>query len=334
METVTLATARAETLVTRALVRHHTGEANATLVAQALVAAEIDGRRGHGLSRTPAYAAQAASGKVDGHAQPRVIRHASAALRVDAGNGFAFPAMARAVEALVALTPKTGIAAAGVFRSHHSGQAGYHVERLAEQGLIGLLFGNSPHAIAPWGGHKGLFGTNPIAFAAPRQGEPPLLMDLSLSKVARGKVMVAAKEGRDIPKGWALNADGHTTTDAQAALKGTMLPMGDAKGAVLVMMVEILAATLTGANHGFEAGSFFDAEGEPPGVGQFLMAMDPKAFCGEAFAPRLETLIAAVLDQPGTRLPGGGRMERRENAKRDGIAVPVALYDQLQALVV
>ena len=332
MSTVTLGLADAESLATNILVRHDTSEANAEWVARALVAAEADGQKGHGLSRLPSYAAQAASGKVDGHAVPTVEQGASAALRIDAGNGFAFPALAMAVDRLTSLTAETGISAAGVHRSHHFGQAGYHVEQLAASGLLGLVFGNSPKAIAPWGGSDGVFGTNPIAFAAPRRSESPLVIDLSLSKVARGKVMVAAKQGEAIPEGWALDRDGNPTTDAEAAMQGTMLPMGDAKGAALVFMVEILAAALTGARFGFEASSFFTAEGEPPAVGQFLVAIDPRVFSGNAFSERLETLIGAILQQEGTRLPGARRLALRAKSARDGVAVSASLYDELKAL--
>ncbi len=332
MSTVTLGLADAELLAKDILVRHDTSEANAECVARALVAAEADGQKGHGLSRLPSYAAQAASGKVDGHALPTLEHGARAALRIDARNGFAFPALAMAVERLSSLAAETGIAAAGVHHSHHFGQAGYHVEQLAASGLIGLVFGNSPKAIAPWGGSEGVFGTNPVAFAAPRRTGPPLVIDLSLSKVARGKVMVAAKQGEPIPEGWALDRHGNPTTDAEAALQGTMLPMGDAKGAALVLMVEILAAALTGARFGFEASSFFTAEGEPPAVGQFLVAIDPRVFSGGAFAQRLETLIGAILEQQGTRLPGARRLGLRAESARNGVVVPAALYDELKAL--
>lgn len=322
-----------ETLVTDVLTRHETAPANAASVAAALVAAQIDGHAGHGLSRLPAYAAQAKSGKVAGHAVPTAVPAGAAAIRVDAGHGFAFPALDLARDKLAEIAPVAGIACATVYRSHHFGAAGRHVELLAERGLIGLILGNSPKAIAPWGGKDGVFGTNPIAFAAPRSGgEVPLLIDLSLSKVARGKVMVAAKAGDPIPEGWALDPDGNPTTDAQAALAGTMLPMGDAKGAALVMMVEILAAALSGAQFGFEASSFFTADGPPPGVGQTLIALDPNALSGGAFAGRLETLIAAILDQPGTRLPGTRRIENRAAAKQSGIAVPAALMTELEGL--
>ncbi|MEC9265860.1 MAG: Ldh family oxidoreductase [Pseudomonadota bacterium] len=315
------------------LTRNRTSTPNAESVAEALVAAQIDGHAGHGLSRLPSYAAQALSGKVKGFAEPVADRAGAAAVRIDAGYGFAFPALDLARRELRRIVPDTGIAAATIHRSHHFGAAGRHVELLAEDGLIGLVLGNSPKAIAPWGGTKGVFGTNPIAFAAPMGPmQPPLLIDLSLSKVARGKIMVAAKNDEPIPEGWALDADGEPTTDAEAALNGTMIPMGDAKGAALVLMVEILAAALTGANFGYEASSFFTADGDPPGVGQTLIALDPVALSGGAFRDRLSALVQTILDQEGTRLPGTRRLKNRAEAAREGIRVPDTLMAELNAL--
>jgi len=206
------------------------------------------------------------------------------------------------------------------------------VEALARKGLIGLMFANTPKAMAPWGGNRGVFGTNPIAFAAPRTTADPLVIDLSLSKVARGKIMVAEQEGIAIPQGWALDADGKPTTDPKAAMAGTMLPMGDAKGAALVLMVEILAAGLTAAHFGFEASSFFTAEGESPGVGQLLIGLAPDPLSGETFAGRLEILVAAILEQKNTRLPGDRRLALRQEAHKNGILLKDQLYDQLAAL--
>jgi (2R)-3-sulfolactate dehydrogenase (NADP+) len=195
-----------------------------------------------------------------------------------------------------------------------------------------LLFANTPRAIAPWGCRIGVFGTNPIAFAAPRINRNPLVIDLSLSKVARGKIMVAEQEGKSIPEGWALDAHGKPTTDPKAAMAGTMLPMGDAKGAALVLMVEILSAALTAAHFGFEASSFFTAEGHPPGVGQLLIAMAPGPLSKDAFNKRLESLLSAILEQESTRLPGDRRLRLREAARKDGIKITEQQYNQLTAL--
>jgi len=329
---MTLTANEAHALACGILVNHNTSEANASHVANALVAAEIDGQKGHGLSRLPSYSAQSASGKVNGQAKPLVTERCGAGIRVDAGNGFAYPALSLAIDELTRISVENGLSAAAIFRSHHFGQAGHHVEQLAERGLIGLVFGNSPKAIAPWGGNDALFGTNPIAFSAPRADAAPLLIDLSLSKVARGKIMVAAENDETIPEGWALDADGKPTTDPNAALAGTMLPMGDAKGAALVLMVEILAAALTGANFGYEASSFFSADGDPPGVGQTLLAINPMVFSGDSFAVRLEMLLSAIVEQPGVRLPGQSRLQGRERARKDGLIIPEKLHRQLTEL--
>ena len=203
-------------MAVRALCAHNTSAENAEAVARALVSAEADGLSSHGLSRLPSYCQQAASGKVAGHARPCASLVATAALRVDAGHGFAYPALELAVDKLADLACRIGIGVAAVTRSHHCGAVGYHVEALARHNLVGIMFANTPKAISPWGGRHALLGTNPIAFAAPRRAASPLVIDLSLSKVARGKIMVADQKGDTIPEGWALDADGRPTTDRQS----------------------------------------------------------------------------------------------------------------------
>jgi (2R)-3-sulfolactate dehydrogenase (NADP+) len=160
-----------------------------------------------------------------------------------------------------------------------------------------------------------------------------LVIDLSLSKVARGKVMAADKAGDSIPEGWALDRNGQATTDPKAALAGSMVPLGDAKGAALSLMVEILSASLIGANHSFEATSFFDAEGAPPGVGQMIIAIDPKKFGGQAFETRLSALCSAILEQSGTRLPGASRGQKRQDARQNGVNIPSHLRKEVEDLI-
>jgi (2R)-3-sulfolactate dehydrogenase (NADP+) len=298
-------------------------------VAQALVAAERDGQAGHGLSRVPSYAAQLRAGKVDGHAEPVVERVAPGVLRVDAAHGFAFPALDAALDALIPLAREQGIAAAALHRSHHAGQLGPHVERLAKEGLVALMVSNTPGAMAPWGGRTPLLGTNPIAFAAPREGASPLVIDLSLSVAARGKVIAARRRGEAIPEGLALDAEGRPTTDPSAALAGTMVPSGGAKGAALALMVEVLAAALTGAKLAGEASSLFDEEGGPPGLGQTVIAVDPGAPSGGAFAAAVERLLSAIEAEDGARLPGAGRHGRRA---RTEVEVGDATLADLRAL--
>jgi (2R)-3-sulfolactate dehydrogenase (NADP+) len=299
----------------------------AASVAAALVAADLDGIGSHGLSRLPSYADQVRSGKVDGKAVPEISRPASALVRVDARSGFAFPAIDAGLEAADDVVGATGIVAVAIGNSHHCGVAGHHVERLAAKELVGILFANTPAAIAPWGGQRPLYGTNPIAFACPRKGAPPLVVDLSVSVVARGKVVAAARNGESIPVDWALDAEGRPTTDAKAALQGSMAPLGGAKGAALALMVEILAGAATGSHFGFEASSFLDAEGPPPHVGQLFLVIDPSFTPG--FGDRVEALCTAILSEQGARLPGDRRLAARARLARDGIAVPDALMRDL-----
>ena len=188
--------------------------------------------------------------------------------------------------------------------------------------MIGLMVANTPSAIAPWGAKTPIFGTNPIAFAAPRDGKAPLVIDLSLSKVARGKVMNAKKTGQPIPPDWALDAEGMPTTDPEAALAGSMMPIGEAKGTALALIVEILAAVMTRSALSAEAASFFNPDGPPPGVGQWLLAMSPPDVAG--FGAGLDHLLGLIEAQEGARLPGARRLMALDTAARDGIVVPSA----------
>lgn len=322
-----------EDLATRALARAGANPAMASATAAALVYADARGLSSHGASRVVQYALHLANGRADGAAKPEILRSKGAAVLVDAKCGLAFPACALAVGEAIRRAREFGVAYAGVTNSHHFGAAAYHLEPVGAAGLVGLAIGNSPAAMAVAGGRRPLLGTNPIAAIFPRAGAPALMIDLSLSEVARGKVMVAAKEGRAIPLGWALDRDGHPTTDASAALDGSMLPMGGAKGAMLALIVELLATALTGAAMGFEASSFFVDEGNRPRIGQGFLVIDPGALGGETvYQSRIETLVAAMLEDAGVRLPGERRQALAASARGTGVALSDSLLAQLQSL--
>jgi (2R)-3-sulfolactate dehydrogenase (NADP+) len=324
--------AEAEALVVDTLGRCRTSPANALCVARALVAAEADGLKGHGLSRLPTYAAQAKIAKVDGFATPAMTRPRPGTVAIDACNGFAYPAVDMAVAVLPEVARREGIAAAAIRRSHHCGVAGHPVERLAQAGCIALMFANTPAAIAPSGGTRSVFGTNPIAFACPLPDRPPIVVDLSLSRVARGNILAAQQKGERIPEGWALDTAGRPTTDPTSALAGTMVPLGDAKGTALALMVELLAAGLTGANFAAEASSFLDAEGPPPGTGQLIIAFGPTAFGATDADARFATLAASIEQQPGARLPGTRRFAARQRAATDGLLIGESLLAEIRSI--
>jgi (2R)-3-sulfolactate dehydrogenase (NADP+) len=320
-------------LAARALERAGANAAMADATARALVAADAQGLASHGVSRVPQYAAHLRAGRVDGGAAARVVAAKGGAVLVDAGDGLAFPACALAVAEAVARARAHGVAFAGVTNSHHFGVASHHLAPVAEAGMVGLAFGNSPSAMPAWGGRRAIFGTNPIAAVFPRRGHPPIVVDLSLSEVARGKLMVAAREGKPIPLGWALDRQGNPTTDPQQGLDGMMLPAGGVKGAMLALVVELLCCALTGAHLGFEADSFFTDAGNRPKIGQAFLVIDPAALAGEeAYAERVETLVAAMLEDREVRLPGDRRRKLAAQAAADGIEIPERLLGELRAL--
>ena len=322
-------------LVARALENAGASAAMATAAARALVAAEMAGQGGHGLSRVAMYAEHVRTGRANGKAAPRITREKNAACLIDAQGGLAYLAMELAVSEVLRRARQNGVAFCSVTDSHHCGAMDYHLTPLAETGLVAIGFTNSPAAINAWGGKRPLFGTNPIAAAFPRKANPPLVIDLSLTEVARGKIMLAAKEGKAIPPGWAFDADGNPTTDARAALTGSMAAIGGAtgpKGVMLALMVELLCVALSGARFGFENDSFFES-GKPASIGHAIVAIDPGALGGvEVFYERIETLLAAMLADDGVRLPGERRREIVADAQANGVTVPDALLRQLREL--
>ncbi|MGJ7605253.1 Ldh family oxidoreductase [Variovorax sp. LT1R20] len=307
-------------------------EAMAAATARALVLAEAQGLGSHGLGRVAQYATHLRNGRVNGDAVPTLRRQKGAAALIDAHEGLAFAACEMAVAEAIGRARDFGIAIAGVTDSHHCGVVVDHLRAVADAGMVGLGFANSPAAMPAAGGRHPIFGTNPVAAVFPRRGALPLMIDLSLSEVARGKVMVAAKQGKPIPIGWAVDRDGQPTTDAQAALEGSMLPIGAAsspKGAMLALVVELLVTALIGAQFGFEASSFFEDAGNRPRIGQAFIVIDPGALAGSAsYLDRVEVLVAEMLRDDGVRLPGARREDLRRRAEAEGIEVPDALLAQ------
>lgn len=308
----------------------------AAATARALTRAEAQGLPSHGLSRVPQYATHLRNGRADGRALPSVARSKGAALLIDAHQGLAFPACEMAISKAIAVARDMGVCFVGVTNSHHCGVVVDHLRAVAEAGMVGLGFSNSPSAMPAAGGKHPIFGTNPIAAVFPRRKASPLMIDLSLSEVARGKLMVAAKEGRSIPLGWAVDIHGQPTTDPKAGMAGSMLPVGAAsspKGAMLALMVELLVTALIGAQFGFEASTFFEDAGNQPRIGQAFIVIDPSALAGnDSYLDRLEVLLADMLQDDGVRLPGARRLELEAKAQSVGVNVPDALLQQIEKL--
>ncbi len=334
---VRVAMDEARRLTTAALERAGANAAMAETTARALVLAEAQGLAGHGLSRVAQYAAHLKNGRVDGAAVPRVLHAKGGAALVDANDGLAFAACELATTEAIARAREFGVSFVGVANSHHCGVVVDHLRAVADAGMIGLAFSNSPAAMPAAGGRHPIFGTNPIAAVFPRRGADALAIDLSLSEVARGKLMVAAKSGNAIPLGWALDANGHPTTDPQAGMAGAMLPIGavsSPKGAMLALVVELLVTALIGSQFGFEASSFFVDAGNRPRIGQAFIVIDPGALAGrDSYLDRIEVLIAEMLVDDDVRLPGARREALRRQAETEGLNIAETLLASLQSSV-
>ncbi|UWQ29686.1 Ldh family oxidoreductase [Leisingera sp. M523] len=333
-ETKTLTLAEIEDLSFRALVAAGTSEANARPLAVATAATEADGVASHGLAYIPIYAEHVQCGKVDGQAVPALARPRPGVVAVDAATGFAHSAIDMGFEALIPAAREQGVAVLAIRNSYNCGVLGYHTARLARAGLVGLGFTNAPASIAPSGGKKPVVGTNPFSVAVPGEdGEPELLIDQSASTIAKSEVMKHAREGKEIPLGWALDADGNPTSDPDAGLKGSMAPSGGYKGVSVALLTEIMAAALTGATLGINASPFSGTAGGPPKTGQMFIAIDPVATSNDSFRSGMVGIVEAVRAQTGAHLPGDGRRGKRIKARTDGVAVSVATLNRIKALM-
>lgn len=326
-----LSLAQVEDLSFRRLIAAGASDLGAQSVARSIRAAERDGIRSHGLMYLPIYVEHLRCGKVLGAAVPLVTQPRRAAVVVDAANGFAHPAIDAGWQALTQAAQGEGVATMTISRSYNCGVLGHHAERLAEAGLIGLCMTHAPASIAPIGGSVPVFGTNPFALAVPDgKGGVALSIDQSASVVAKSEVMMRARRGEALPEGWALDARGQPTTSAEDALKGSMMPSGGYKGFGIGLMVEVLASAMAGANSSRTASPFSGPMGGPPGTGQCFIAFDPCAY-SDGFSARIADLVAAVLAQDGTRLPGSRRRAARARTAIEGVLVDDALMAKLLA---
>jgi (2R)-3-sulfolactate dehydrogenase (NADP+) len=331
-DTQTLTAAEIEDLARRSLLDAGASQAAAGSLAAAIAAAEAEGMASHGLAYLPIYCSHLRCGKVVADAVPEVTRPRPGLVCVDAGNGFAHPAIDAGFAELIPAARTQGIAALAVRKSYNCGVLGYHTERLAAVGLLGLGFTHAPASIAPVGCARPVVGTNPIAIAVPDgKGGAALSIDQSASVIAKSEIMRRKRAGDSIPEGWAYGPDGQSTTDPTLALQGTMAPSGGYKGVGIALLVEILAAAASGAVLSTEASPFSGTEGGPPCTGQFFIAIDAGASSGDHFAASISRLVASIADQPKGRVPGANRAARRQRSAAQGIQVRTELLDAIAA---
>ena len=332
-ETVTLTLDEVRALTTAVLTASGADQANADAVADVVTRAERDGCVSHGVFRVPGYCSALKADGVKGNAKPRVERRAPGVVFVDGDGGLAPLPMAMGHPELIAATKENGIASLAIRNSAHFAALWPDVEPLAEQGLLAMSFVNSRAFVAPAGGTKRLYGTNPMSFACPRlDGSAPMVWDQASSASARGEIMIAARDGHSVPEGFGLGPDGQPTTDPNEVLKGVQLAFGGYKGAAIAMMVEILAAGLSGGQFSFEADAEYPGHGGPSHAGNLVIAMDPAKFGADTFLARIETLFAMILDDGDARLPGDRRLANRARIPNEGAVLPKPLIDEVRAI--
>ena len=314
--------------------------ADAQTVAWALVEANLEGIDTHGVSRLAIYARRVRAGLAAARPEFRWTHPAPGVALLDAGNGLGPVAATAAMDEAVRLAKLQGVGMVAVAHTNHAAALSAYTERAAAAGCIALMVCNTPPAIPPYGGRVAFFGTNPLAFSAPgpMPNEPPVVVDMATSIVARGNIIMAARQGKPIPEGWAIDAEGNPTTDAQAALAGAVLPMAGAKGYALALMIEILSAIVPGTSWGPHVRSPYDDWTAPTDAGLWCLAIHLGPLISpEAYATRLGSMLAAIRETPAApgqrvRIPGERRAEMRVERKVEGIPLDPATRAELDAL--
>ena len=334
MSTINLSLEQTRQLAVDALSANGCNDANANAIADTITSAERDLCHSHGLFRLPGYIASLKSGKVNGNSNPSVKQLAPAVLQTDGDDGYAPLALKTARDPLVERVKESGIAAMSIVKAHHFAALWVEIESLTEKGLAAMAFTAYTPSVAPAGGSKPFFGTNPMAFGWPRPGSNPMVWDQATATQARGEVMIAAREGHELPPGVGIDKDGNPSTDPNAVLEGCLLPFGGYKGASIALMIELLVGPLIGERASFEAAAADNKDGGPPRGGELLIAIDPSKF-GSSEDPfgHADRLFAELLSMEGTRLPGERRVKNRALSVEQGINIPQSLHDKIHQLM-
>jgi delta1-piperideine-2-carboxylate reductase len=294
---------------------------------------ERDGSLSHGIFRIPGYLASLKSGWVDGRAIPAVEDAGPAFLRVDARNGFAQPSLAAARPLLIDKVRKAGAAVLAIRDSHHFSALWPDIEPFAREGLVAMAFVSGLACVLPAGGNKPVFGTNPIAFAAPVADSDPLVFDQATSAISNGDVRIAAREGAKISPGSGVDCHGRPTVDPTAILDGgALLPFGGHKGASIALMVEILASALTGGQFSSEVDFSTHPGAETPKTGQLLIVIDPGRNGNATFSLRVQRLLTTLREAGQKRLPGERRYALRKASEKNGIPISLSQLEQLKSV--
>ena len=330
MTTVDLTLDEIHDLAHGAMTANGCNEANAAALADIVTRAERDGSHSHGLFRIPGYVKALRSGKVDGAATPTVTRCTPAVIQCEGHGCFAPLALAAALPVLAEAAQEIGVAALSLTGIHHFAALWPETEFLADRGLVGIACTAYMPMVAPAGSSTKLFGTNPISFAWPRPGKDPVCYDMATAAMAMGDIQIAARDGHQVPPGTGLDSDGNATTDPAAIAKGVLLPFGGYKGSAIALMVELLAAGLTGERFSYEAKEADNGDGGPPRGGEMVIALSPELIAGPGWQDHVEGFMDRLTGLDGVRVPGARRhRNRRDTGPR---AINSTLVDTIREL--
>lgn len=327
--TVSLTLAEISTLASSALIRVGASQAMTRSLTKAVVDAEAAGKSAVGLAHLLDYLDAIASGRIDGHAEPLITSPIPALMKCDCREGIAQHGFDVAFDELVSKASIFGLTLYASRNSYTTGELGWYVARLAEAKLVSLAATNGPALLAGAGAKRPTYCTNPLAFGAPRSNGPPLVIDQATSATAFVKIREAAASGRPIPEDWALDSSGNPTTDPNEAIEGALLAFGGARGANIALMVEVLAAGLTGANWSLDAPDFQTGK-ENPGAGLLVLAISPQ-FLASDFEMRLERQLERLSTDYGVHIPGMAREAARWRAGSAGITLPLTLIESISS---
>ena len=331
-------TIKLKKIVIKILKKYGFNNYNAKLIAEILIYAEFVNASSHGVSRLSMYCNRIKKKLIDPKGKIKIKNISNNISLIDSNNNIGFIGAYAGIKQSIAKAKKYGVSLVAVKNSGHYGLSSYYIDKAVKSNLISFCFTNAPPAIAPYGAKKSLFGTNPIAFGAPIKNKPAFIFDSSMSKINRGKIRIAAKLGKKIPYGVALDKFGKITTDPKKALKGVQLPISDFKGSGLAWMVDILSGVLTGSAHGGSVKDPFDDFTGPQNIGHLFIAFKANLFVKD-FSKRILNNIKKVKKLPkikGVReimYPGQSKYQRYKKNKKKNINLPKKIYDELQNLL-
>ena len=324
-------------ILTNIFIKHGLSHSHAKICSSALINAELVGAQSHGLSRLKMYCDRIKKKVINPKPKIKIKNISQSISYIDANNSIGFVAADIGIKKAITNAKKTGIGLVGIKNSGHYGLSGYYAEQAVKKNLITMCFTNAPPAIAPYGSIKSLFGTNPICFGTPTSTKIPFILDTSVSMINRGKIRMAAKMGKKIPKYVALDKFGYPTTDAKKALAGVQLPIAGFRGSGLAWMIDILSGVFTGSNHGGKVKDPFDDFTGPQNIGHLFIVMKPNLF-NKNYNHEIKENIKRIKKLPKIKgvkkilYPGQNKYDRYNKNLKKGIQIPQNILKEINKL--